>query len=476
MAFGFACETRRAAWRRRVVAWALVVVVGGGSAGGAWALFPLALAPGVALTFESGAMATGYATAIGAVGLGVLWASFATSDAPTQPALQVRVTPTAPMPVPSGWTESGSAGGDPVPPSSAPGETATQWQWNTSPPSYAGSPQEACEAILATGTVFAATATCPGGAPATLSGSSVSNVSVNGNTATCSFSATYTCNPPYQGSFTTGAGGGASKVVSLVCPDGYTASGGSCVLATAPEQVPYPEDGKCVVKASDGVFRNDPRDPDCGGVSGITGNQGGTALLVERGTEKTEIRRNADNSLTITTIKGNGDGTSTVSSLNVGPDNKLTGGSQSTVAGEGSSTGTDPVNKGGTCGGPGQPACAIDDSGFANKDGFVADKLSQADAHLAASEGQLRAVETADPGVDIDWLPSLLPGAPVDCAAIPLNVGISHGPLAGLFHADSLDLCGKAEIVRQVAGWIFGVLTVVYVFRVFFRGNGGVVV
>ena len=75
------------------------------------------------------------------------------------------------------------------------------------------------------------------------------------------------------------------------------------------------------------------------------------------------------------------------------------------------------------------------------------------------------------PSVNFDWLPSLMPGAVTTCQPLPLNFTFTHGLLAGIAGEGDIDICDKLDLLRQILGWLIGVTTVFYIFRVFVKSG-----
>jgi len=116
------------------------------------------------------------------------------------------------------------------------------------------------------------------------------------------------------------------------------------------------------------------------------------------------------------------------------------------------------------CGLPGTPACAIDDSGFANlpkpwesadKPDFEAPKKTALDNYT-------------DPSFEWSQLrPSILPGTAVTCTPLEFRGKVSVGPAAGLDSTSTLDVCWAFEIIRVMLGYIFFASTLLYLWRTF---------
>ena len=182
-----------------------------------------------------------------------------------------------------------------------------------------------------------------------------------------------------------------------------------------------------------------------------------------------QVTKNDDGSTTIKTggrtiIVGppGGDGNGTITSItDNGP-------------GSGSGSGSGSSGSGMSCGGTGQPSCAVtvDDSGFQGKDTAVNTKADAAIAKLDERVTQVQGVNDGSTfGVDTSWIPSLKPGPVVACSDIQWQPGISHGPLAGLTGSVSVNWCDKADVIREYLAWLFGVATVFAIALLFFSSN-----
>lgn len=262
------------------------------------------------------------------------------------------------------------------------------------------------------------------------------------------------------------------------CPAGYTYSAGQCNLTDAAQVMKPAGRVPCEVLAnSDGSWDIDAKNPECTAI----GNQltrSGKKLYVAKGDGTYDgIENKDDGGTTITT--GNrtidmgppdGEGKQTIRGI-------TDGGPGTTPGGGGSTGGTGSGGTGsGTCGGPGQPACAVtvDDSGFQGKDATVnaaADAINaKHDERKALIES--KGTDTGNFGLDNTWIPSVLPGSPVSCQALKWEPGISHGPLAGIQGSIDIDWCGKIDFIREFYAWLVGLVTVWAIAMLFFSSNG----
>jgi hypothetical protein len=461
-------------WRQGILVWLFVGLMGVSLVAKAF-LFPLV--PGVALAFESGAMAASYAAAVGFVGSVLYWLDVSSSNEQQAPSLKVRVTETAPMPVPTGWTAASTPASDPVPPSTGPEPSSSNGgsfdlqAWPSVAHVQGGSLVLVCQAA---GAYYAAN---PVGG--------YSNVSHSYQ------SGTGKCRVTYNGGSTFDL---AASAIGSVCPSGYGYNSGqsppACTLSNA-ALVKYPADGKCIVKTSNGTFTGDGRDPDC--TQSVLSNMTSKSIDVgAEGAGRVMVVIDSSGRLVVA------DGKPVEAGWEVATyrtDKKLDGkqylsqGTQETVAADQNGYqyvgGIGAANKGSegssaACGGPGLPACTMDDSGFKGAtDGLTQAKQAAIDA--AAGQGdELAKVQAGQSGnldVTTSWihLEQLLPngGVSVACSQMPITMGFGVGELAGISGTENLDICDKALVAREIMGWIMGIGTLLYLVRLLYRSNQG---
>lgn len=113
-----------------------------------------------------------------------------------------------------------------------------------------------------------------------------------------------------------------------------------------------------------------------------------------------------------------------------------------------------------TCGLPGTPPCAIDDSGFQNR--YVPPATSTYNPDLNKQKDLIENIEP--PSIGFGWLPSLLPGDAVACHPLEFRGAVNVGEV-NLDSTTQLDLCPYLEIARNILGWLFGVVSVIYIWR-----------
>lgn len=123
-------------------------------------------------------------------------------------------------------------------------------------------------------------------------------------------------------------------------------------------------------------------------------------------------------------------------------------------------TGTDTTIDFETCGLPGKPACAVDDTGFANPS-----KPWESSQTPDFELPKKTITEWADPTIAwSDLLPKITPGSYTACHPLEFRGQVQQ---YGLDATTQLDICWIFEYVRMFLGWLFGVCTVIYVFRKF---------
>ncbi|MDL1889323.1 hypothetical protein FBQ96_07035 [Nitrospirales bacterium NOB] len=121
-----------------------------------------------------------------------------------------------------------------------------------------------------------------------------------------------------------------------------------------------------------------------------------------------------------------------------------------------------------TCGLPGTPACAIDDTGFANR--YTPPSTSTYQPDLNKQKDLVENI--TPPDIGFSWLPSLLPGDAIACHAIEFRGAVNVGEV-NFDSTTQLDLCPYLDIVRNILGWLFGVASVIYIWRRFAGARGG---
>jgi len=265
-----------------------------------------------------------------------------------------------------------------------------------------------------------------------------------------------------------------TKSEPLACPAGYINDGNNgCTLADV-AQVQKPADTvPCeVLKNSDGTWNVDGANPTCTEVNAALKVNGNTVQMDRSPTSYDTVKANPDGTYTISASDGNVQRTIQTgpysSSSNGYPVTGITDGAAVPSGSPGSGSGTG----GGSCGGAGQVPCAMDDSGFTGKDGFLSGKLGEIGSALDAKKDQIDGLtDQGNAGIDGSWITGFLPGPVVTCKPIPLNISLTHGPLAGTSGSSQVDICAHVTWVRDIMAWFFGAVTLFYIFRVFTRSN-----
>jgi hypothetical protein len=424
------------------------------------AAFFVPLLPGIAVAFESGAMAAGYAAAAAMVGAAIAYITFSDDEESAsagKPKMMVRFSPDAPVPTPDGWTP-GVDGSDPVPPTVSPSDPIEF------PPNYRA---YRCNRWKNVNTI---SDSC--GSTTVSMSDCISKYAIDSSPSFVKYcrgsdGINYTYGEP-QGEFrpenSVNAAGG--------CPDLYETSGGTCV---PPFDLPFPGDDTLVVNADNGDFVVHPRDsvdaaniPAVVAPNSVNYNKGGSNLSISPSSGPSG---SAGYKITGSTTNPNG----TVSNVTyeiVLSNGKyiLSGGTTtSNSSGFGSNPGSEDLHEssGAACGVPGLPDCTVDDSAFSGRGDFSS---AVSDIDSAARSFVDSVGDVADIDVGYSWLPSLLPGDPVVCLPLVFEMpSLSAFTIAG---GDfSLDVCPYLVIVRKIFGYLFGVMTVIFVWRRFISSN-----
>jgi hypothetical protein len=285
------------------------------------------------------------------------------------------------------------------------------------------------------------------------------------------------------------------------CADGYklnsTANG--CLLDLSDNE---PK----IAKKDDGTFQPHPRSTptDPSKPQPTVKNNGKTIEAMKNG-EGVIIQHNDDGTDTITNIKSTSSGGQVAMSYQIKDGividsalianesgfNDLNSNNSGLTKGSsiGTGTGTAPTGNGGgstgnasgvasgvaSCGRDSKDPCIIDDSGFIGAEGKAIAAVGQLQgAADKAQTDQLSLLDNAtknDLGMTSSWFPSLLPSnAPIDCKLMPISTSIIRGDINLTGSAD-IDLCDKLNIAREIMHWLFYVVTVFAIFRIFINSN-----
>ena len=263
---------------------------------------------------------------------------------------------------------------------------------------------------------------------------------------------------------------------SIACPAGYVSNGsGSCNLADASAVVKPAGTTPCELRVNaDGTWDVDTKNPSCTSLQGVgkLTCSGRTCTYTRGSGDYDQIVKNPDGTGTISTRGPSGNRDISVGAP--GPDGTpITGITDvpSGTPGGGGSSGSG----GGTCGGTGQVECAVNvnDGSFQGKDATINGK---ADSAMGKLDDRIGSVDQSKFqgtfGVENSWIPRLAPGNPVACQALNWQTQISHGPLSGFSHTESVDLCDKTDIIRQYYSWLWYAMTVWAIAMLFFGTNG----
>lgn len=418
----------------------------------AYAVLPLALLPGVALVFESGAMAVGYAAAAALIGSALAYITFSDSSASpdsSTPPIYARLSPDAPVPTPLGW-DPGQGGADPTKPATTAipdndlqtNSNGTNRQYS---PCYT-SDYPNCHGSL---TMVWTKINSSTGLDSGCKGWITSNGASSGAGRLC-----YDKNSGQAYSLTDEGNPNIQNVLG----------------SPADPNANFPPDGILVLNHENGNWAIHPKD--MSDATNISPNiSGGGFTYDSPDGSKVSVTPNGMGMKVESSTPNTTTGTVQHSAYDIQPDGNgkmvLAGGTTWAVPG---GVGTNPGQSAGTgeggCGGPGRPACTVDDSGFS---GHVFDG-TQGDAEMQAHVNAIN--EVGDLDVDTSFLPDLLPGAPVACRPIPVNFTFNRY-LGGLVVNDGIDICAHLEIVRTIFGYLFGFSAVIYIWRRFSRANNG---
>lgn len=445
------------------------------------AVFPIALLPGIALVFESGTLAASYATAIALIGGTLAWLYIQ----PGTPAAGQAIVPKVEVKLKS--SEAASM----APTVTFDSDAGLQWPADTVP----ANGNRTYASVLAYNNSELESRSIQrcvvAGGCNVIHGTYLRNERVWLHESADRYllftylNAAYKVDPhgaALRDGVTASEWGG--------CPAGYynyNPTTKTCSSPSMDDGVRLPSDGICSYVTSSSQLVIDPSvkfenyllDPDCYGKPAAT-----KKLEIDDTNKKTTVEMVSSSAIKVTEEVLDTTTNKTLRTEYIvegGADQrKLTGGTFNNTfdtdpgTGSGGDDGGSTGSGGTSCGGSGQSPCKVDvdDSGFSGKGDHSTDVATIGTA-LDERRSTLESIADADIGVSSDWMPNLMPGARLSCTALVYEPAISHGPAAGLGGRFELDICDKLAVVREIIGWIVGIFTAIYIFRVFFRSNTG---
>ena len=260
------------------------------------------------------------------------------------------------------------------------------------------------------------------------------------------------------------------------CPTGYVSNNGLCRLPeSALPRIQKPaETVPCEPRHIDGLWQLDAKNPECAKLSpAFQGQEQEFKFAYPNFEHGLKLLSNGD--MQVWQDNGEDRKIVTLSAVNPTTGNRVIKAIETQPTQFSTSSKSDKGNSSiETCGLPGKPPCQIDDNGFKDKDNFSTQRLQETTQALDGIKNTINDLKNqSDHDINTGWLPSLLPGESVQCKPIPVNVALSHGWLSGLKASSSVDICDKLSLLRQIMAYLFGISTVIYIFRVFTRANAG---
>lgn len=101
----------------------------------------------------------------------------------------------------------------------------------------------------------------------------------------------------------------------------------------------------------------------------------------------------------------------------------------------------------------------------------VATPVASLNASFDALNDNLTPKNQDQPQIDFSWLPSFLPGTFTACSPFTFSMNPTMGAASGFVGSGEIDICDKLDLARQILGWLLGVVTVFFIFRVFVQSN-----
>lgn len=101
----------------------------------------------------------------------------------------------------------------------------------------------------------------------------------------------------------------------------------------------------------------------------------------------------------------------------------------------------------------------------------IASPTAALNASFNAINDNLTPKNENQPDIDFSWVPSLKPGTFTACTPFTFSMNPTMGAASGLTGSGEIDICDKLDLARQILGWLLGVVTVFYIFRVFVSAN-----
>jgi hypothetical protein len=312
------------------------------------------------------------------------------------------------------------------------------------------------------------------------------------------------------------------------CPAGYTGAS-NCTLSN-PAQVQKPAGSAEVIKpASSGInVAHDPQLPAAERINGLTVDANNVTFKDSDSGDTVSVDYDASGQMTKMTISvpstspnshagaasassGTSQASTSVDTVNFSADSSnpgqsiVTGTTHQTFSGTGSAQSSTPVQQvesvGGSSGSGSSncQGCALEStqqavlsasnqtntkldrlhddlngSDFNNQNVDAQGQVNQALSTFEASGNAMSDVlSSKTPGdINYSWVPSILPGQNTACTPILLESHITHGLLNGVSGHGFVDICDKLNLARQIAGYIFGLVTIIFIYRAFVRSNG----